>query len=86
MVADLTRAILELDRDAVPVLVREKLATGQAPSDILEECRKGMTIVGERFQEGEYFLSELIISAELFKQAVAELEPHLPSISEQTSK
>ena len=86
MVADLTRAILELDRDAVPVLVREKLATGQDPSDILEECRKGMTIVGERFAQGEYFLSELIISAELFKQAVAELEPHLPSISEQTSK
>ena len=86
MVADLTSAILELDRDAVPVLVREKIATGQAPSDILEECRKGMTIVGERFAQGEYFLSELIISAELFKQAVAVLEPHLPSVCAQTRK
>jgi len=86
MVADLSSAILELDRDAVPVLVREKLATGQDPSDILEECRKGMTIVGERFAQGEYFLSELIISAELFKQAVAELEPHLPSVSAHASK
>jgi len=86
MVADLTSAILELDRDAVPVLVREKLAVGQAPSDILEECRKGMTIVGERFAQGEYFLSELIISAELFKQAVAVLDPHLPSVCAQTRK
>ena len=86
MTADLSRAILELDRDAVPVLVREKLAAGQAPSDILEECREGMTIVGERFAQGDYFLSELIISAELFKQAVAVLEPHLPSVCAQSRK
>jgi methylmalonyl-CoA mutase cobalamin-binding domain/chain len=86
MTANLSSAIVELDRDAVPVLVREQLAAGQVPSDILEECRKGMTSVGERFQEGEYFLSELIISAELFKQAVAVLEPHLPSVCAQTRK
>ena len=84
MAEDLGTAIVELDRDAIPVLVREKLDAGQAPSDILEECRRGMAIVGDRFQDGEYFLSELIISAELFKQAVAVLEPHLPSVSAQT--
>jgi methylmalonyl-CoA mutase cobalamin-binding domain/chain len=43
-----------------------------------------MTIVGERFAQGEYFLSELIISAELFKQAVALLDPYLPSVCAQT--
>ena len=86
MTADLANAILELDRDSVGALVREMLDAGQASTDILDECRKGMTIVGERFQEGEYFLSELIISAELFKQAVAELEPHLPSVSAHASK
>jgi len=86
MTADLANAIVELDRDAVGGLVREMLEAGRASTDILDECRKGMTIVGERFQEGEYFLAELIISAELFKQAVTVLEPHLPSVSEETSK
>ena len=80
MTADLGTAILELDRDAVPLLVRQKLDAGKDPCGILDECRKGMEVVGDRFQEGEYFLSELIISAELFKQAVAllEREPDLP--------
>ena len=30
-----------------------------------------MNIVGERFESGEYFLSELIYSADIFKKAGA---------------
>ena len=36
-----------------------------------------MRIVGERFEKGEYFLSDLILSAEIFKNAFALLEPKL---------
>jgi methanogenic corrinoid protein MtbC1 len=38
-----------------------------------------MAIVGERFQAGDYYLSELLLSAEIFKAAVARIEPHLPT-------
>ncbi len=84
MSKDLRTALAELDRDAVPMLVAQRLEADDDPLAILGDCRAGMTIVGERFQEGEYFLSELIISAELFKQAVAVLEPHLSSVSAQS--
>lgn len=44
---------------------------------ILGECRKGMDIVGENYKSGEYFLSELIVSGEIFKEAMKVIEPHL---------
>ncbi|MCK4387810.1 MAG: cobalamin-dependent protein, partial [Dehalococcoidia bacterium] len=34
-------------------------------------------IVGERFEKGEYFLGELIMSGEIFKQAMSFIEPKL---------
>jgi len=77
MTEDLSTAIVELDADAVPIIVNRRIDAGEDPLGILEDCRRGMTLVGQRFQEGEYFLSELIISAELFKQATALLDPHL---------
>jgi methylmalonyl-CoA mutase cobalamin-binding domain/chain len=77
MSQDLKTAIVELDRDVVPALVTQRLEAGDDPLEILGDCRAGMTLVGERFEEGEYFLAELLISAELFKEAVALLDPHL---------
>jgi len=74
---DLCTAIVELDADAVPAIVTRRLEAGEDALEILEDCRRGMIVVGERFREGEYFLSELIISAELFKKAVALLDPEL---------
>jgi len=73
----LSKAIVDLDRDAVPELVAARIASGEEALAILEDCRRGMTTVGERFQAGEYYLSELMLSAELFKEAAAQLEPHL---------
>jgi methylmalonyl-CoA mutase cobalamin-binding domain/chain len=77
MPQDLGTAIVELDRDAVAGLVRAGLAAGEDPLEILAVCRQAMAEVGERFRQGDYYLSELLISAELFKQAAALLEPAL---------
>jgi methylmalonyl-CoA mutase cobalamin-binding domain/chain len=39
-----------------------------------------MTLVGERYQKGEYFLAELLLSAEIFKQAMETIEPYLTKV------
>ena len=75
-------ALVELERDRVAEEVKSRAETGESPIQILEECRRGMTIVGDRFQKGEYFLAELMLSAEIFKGAMAILEPYLASASE----
>jgi len=73
----LSVAIVELRRDEVTRQLQARIAAGEDPLALLESCRQGMTLVGERFQRGEYFLSELLLAAESFKAAAASLEPHL---------
>jgi methanogenic corrinoid protein MtbC1 len=79
MARELCTAIVALARDEVAETVGRRLERGDAPLEILAECREGMAIVGERFQAGDYYLSELLLSAEIFKAAVARIEPHLPT-------
>ena len=79
MSEDLSTAIAELARDDVPVMIGRRLESGEAPLAILAECREGMATVGRRFQDGDYYLAELLLSAEIFTAAVAQIEPHLPA-------
>lgn len=73
----LSMAIMELKRDEVLEAVKRRAESGEAPVQILEECRRGMTMVGEQFQKGEYFLAELLLSGEIFKGTMAILQPYL---------
>jgi methanogenic corrinoid protein MtbC1 len=77
MAGELSVAIVELERDKALAMVKDRAKRDSDPIQILDECRRGMTIVGERFQAGDYFLAELMLSAEIFKGAVAILEPYL---------
>lgn len=76
------RAFGELQYDEVKDLVDAALQEGGEPLRILEECRSGMEVVGELYSSGEYFLAELIIAAEIFKEVVAVLEPLLEETRE----
>lgn len=73
----LDTALVELKREEVAATVKRRAENGEDPIQILDECRRGMTTVGDLFQKGEYFLAELMLSAEIFKGAVAILEPYL---------
>lgn len=75
--SELADALVSLDEDKVARLVREKIDAGIDAISIINECRQGMDIVGERFKSGEYFLSELIVSGEIFKESMKVIEPHL---------
>ena len=76
MSQELAMALVELNRDKAMELVRSRAEKGEDPLGILAECRDGMTIVGERFQAGDYYLAELLLSGEIFKAAIAFLEPY----------
>lgn len=77
----LSTHIVQLKRDEVTREVEERLAGGEDPIRILDECRRGMAEVGERFQAGDYYLAELMLSAEIFKAAASILDPHLSQSS-----
>ena len=80
MSEELAMSIVELERDKVEGAVRSKAEKGENPIQILEECRQGMIIVGERFQKGDYYLAELMLAAEIFNGATAILEPYMANV------
>ena len=73
----LAQAVGGLEMDEAVGLVQEELAAGAEPMAILGELQEGMSIVGDRFEGGEYFLSELIFAGEIFKRASAPLQDAL---------
>jgi methylmalonyl-CoA mutase cobalamin-binding domain/chain len=72
-VSDLAQALVEMREDDVLSAVRAAKEAGTAPADIITDLQAGMKEIGDKYETGEYFLSELIMSAEIFKRALAEL-------------
>jgi methylmalonyl-CoA mutase cobalamin-binding domain/chain len=75
----LKQAFLGMKRYEAINIVKEGLESGVDPLEILRVCREAMAEVGKRLETGEFFLSELIYSAEVFKAVSALLEPRLIS-------
>ena len=76
-VEEITKALADLDEERTLQLVGEALAEQVPADDILQACQEGMNQVGARFECQDYFVSDLIMSGEIFKQVGAILEPHL---------
>jgi methanogenic corrinoid protein MtbC1 len=79
----LRAAFMDKKRQEGIDFVKTSLAAGEDPLRILKICREIMEEVGNRFESGEFFLSELIYSAEVFKAISTILEPRLLANSEQ---
>lgn len=68
----------DLDEDAVVEQLEAVMAEGGADaSKAMEACQKGMDIVGKLFEEGEYFVGDLIYAGELMTRAVSILKDAL---------
>jgi methylmalonyl-CoA mutase cobalamin-binding domain/chain len=74
---NILNAIVELDEPTALELSEKLLDSGADPVQILEKCRVGMNIVGDKFEAGEFFLSEMIMAAEIFKQVMDKIRPQL---------
>ena len=78
ILAKLRDAIVNLDIDAVQKAAKEAIESGiPAYKAVIEGMAKGMEIVGQKYENGEYFLAELIMAGETMKEGMAILEPHL---------
>jgi len=77
LAGNIAQAVAKLRFGDVMKMVEHAAREGVDPLLILNDCRAGMDQVGELYSSGEYFLSELIMSANIFKKVVATLEPLL---------
>jgi corrinoid protein of di/trimethylamine methyltransferase len=78
VLAGLTRAVLEGDDQTVVGLVHRALEAGLAPLETVEQgLVPGIRRAGELWEDGEYFLPELVSSAQAMKAAMELLQPAL---------
>jgi 5-methyltetrahydrofolate--homocysteine methyltransferase len=82
----LVEMISDMEEDEALALAQEMLDNGTDPLRVLELCREAMDIVGKRFEQGEYFLPELILAGELLDQVGVMTKPLLNQTPGQTTK
>lgn len=75
---NLSTAIGELDEDTVREIL-EAVSNPEEAGKAMEACQTGMNQVGKLFEDGEYFVGDLIYAGELMTDAVEILKPYLTS-------
>ncbi len=74
---ELYDAVLDGNRDAAKAHVEQGLAEGIEPGAVLEAMVSAMGEVGRLFEEGEYFVPEMLIAARAMKTGMEILKPQL---------
>lgn len=74
--------IITADQEKVIDAVQQGLDDGLDPEIILKDgLIAAMGVVGERFEEGNFFVPEMLVSARVMKAGMMLLKPHLASNS-----
>ena len=74
----LKNKLADLDPEGAKRLIQEALDAGISPGRIINEgMARGMDVVGEKYEEKEYFLGELIMAGEVMKEGIELLEPYM---------
>jgi methanogenic corrinoid protein MtbC1 len=73
----LVDAITNMQEQEAIDLSKQMLEAGEDPLKILERCREALEVVGKRFEEGTYFLPELIMAGEMLKKISTIAKPYL---------
>lgn len=68
MAHELVEAMAGMKEQEALDLAKKMLDGGEDPLKVLDLCREAVEVVGKRFEEGKYFLPELMMAGEMLKQ------------------
>jgi corrinoid protein of di/trimethylamine methyltransferase len=76
---DLVNAVLSFDSDKLTDATKKALSLGEDPVTIVEQgLTKALSIVGKKFEDGEFFLMDLVAAAEPVQKVMKDiLEPEI---------
>lgn len=62
--------------DTITIEADRLLKSGCSPQDFLIVCQQCMEEVGKKFEAGDYYLPELVMAGEIFKQVSSMIKPY----------
>jgi len=71
----LTTLVADLEEQQALMLVQQRLDGGDAPLLIVEDCQADLRLVGERYEQRQYFISALIMAGEIFREVMELVQP-----------
>ena len=71
----LIEKFVDLQEEEVLKTVRQMIEGDADPQNILNACQKAMVMIGEKFEEGVYFVSDLMMAGNIFKQVSEIVRP-----------
>jgi len=82
MAENLVSALADLKEKEALKIVEDRLSTNEDPLVILNDARKALEIVGDRFSDGTYFIPDLVYSGEILKAITEKVKPKLTKEAE----
>ncbi|EHQ35519.1 cobalamin B12-binding domain-containing protein [Methanoplanus limicola] len=68
-------ALVDLDEVKCIDILNQRVKSEEDPFIIIEDVRKATDIVGQRFEEGRFFVSDLMMAGEILNQIMEILKP-----------
>jgi 5-methyltetrahydrofolate--homocysteine methyltransferase len=75
MAKGLVGLMSDLMEEEALAFVKEKIAQGADPNQILDDARSAMEVVGKRFESCEYFIPDLMMAGEILKEISELVKP-----------
>ncbi len=71
-------AAVDMDIKTAKEMCKKAIAQGMDPYEFIEHAiTKALVIIGDKFENEEFFLPELFMAAEIVKKSMRILEPHI---------
>ena len=77
LLEDVKQAVINFEFNDIDNIVKNAIKSDLKPGEVVEVLREGLKIVGDNYQDGTYFLSELYLASETMNRALNTLKPHL---------
>lgn len=74
---EIKNTMQDLEEDELMMLMQEVAESGEDAMEAVKACQEGMEEVGKLFEDGEYFVGDLIYAGEILTNAIEVIKPLL---------
>lgn len=73
----LRESIVNLDFEGAEKAAKESMSRGISPIEAIDSLRAGMSVVGRKFENREYFLPDLVVAGAVAMETMEIIKPHI---------